>query len=62
MFSLKEQMVVSSTPDLPIEVVKTKSAYWVFGYICCFAGPFNTINKQKARKALLKKWRTQTKY
>jgi hypothetical protein len=55
--------VVSSTPDLPIEVVKTKSAYWVFGYICCFAGPFNTYQQaENHRKALLKKWRTQTKY
>ena len=55
--------VVSSTPELPIEVVKTKSAYWVFGYICCFGGPFNTYQQaENYRKALLKKWRTQTKY
>jgi len=56
-------MAVSSTPELPIEVVKTKSAYWVFGYICCFAGPFDTYQQaENHRKALLKKWRTQTKY
>ena len=56
-------MAVSSTPELPIEVVKTKSACWVFGYICCFAGPFNTYQQaENHRKALLEKWRTQTKY
>jgi len=40
-----------------LEVIKTKSAYWVIGYIRTFAGPFNTEQQaEKHKHYLLKKW------
>ena len=40
-----------------IEVIKTKSAYWVIGYIKTFGGPFDTEQQAENYKHyLLKKW------
>tara|TARA_B100001094_G_scaffold332799_1_gene406570 strand:+ start:5290 stop:5442 length:153 start_codon:yes stop_codon:yes gene_type:complete len=46
-----------------IEIHKTKSAYWVIGYISVFGGPFGTEEQaRKYREDLIKKWLTQEKY
>lgn len=54
--------ILGSSPELPIEVVKTESAYWVMGYIATFGGPFNTFEQaERHRKYLIKKWSKNAK-
>tara|TARA_R110000822_G_scaffold62332_3_gene153692 strand:- start:7097 stop:7237 length:141 start_codon:yes stop_codon:yes gene_type:complete len=46
-----------------MEIIKTKSGYWVVGYITVLGGPFTTdIQAQKHRKYLIDKWHIQAKY
>ena len=46
-----------------LEVLKTKSAYWVFGYIRSHGGPFDTQEEaEKYLKEVKKRWHTQKKY
>ena len=47
---------LGSSPELPIEVIKGETSYWVFGYIGCFGGPYNTYEQaERRRKYLLEK-------
>lgn len=53
---------LGSSPELPIEVVKGETSYWVFGYIGCFGGPYNTYEQaERRRKYLLEKWSKQNR-
>jgi len=45
-----------------IEIHKTKSAYWVIGYISVFGGPFDTEEQAfRFREEMIKRWERNSK-